>query len=62
MPIEDAQAKKRFPRMFRNSFWRIAMREWKYGYQEIALTIRTLAEFTAVKAVLKETLAGLNKS
>jgi hypothetical protein len=61
MPIEDAREKKAFPKMFRNSFWRIAMQEWKYGYQEIALTIREPSEFTATKGVLKEALAGLNE-
>ena len=59
IPIEDARDRKAFPRMFRSSFWRIALREWKHGYDEIGLTIREPKEFAAVKPALQDALATL---
>ena len=59
IPVEDVREKKAFPKMFRNSFWRIAVREWKHGCDEIGLTLRQPAEFAAIKPVLREALASL---
>jgi hypothetical protein len=59
IPVEDAREKAAFPKMYRINFWRIALREWKHGCDEIALTIREPSEFAAVKTVLQEALATL---
>lgn len=59
IPVEDAREKAAFPKMYRNNFWRIALREWKHGYDEIGLTIREPSELAVVERVLQEALATL---
>jgi hypothetical protein len=59
IPIEDEEEKARFSKFFWNSLWRIRMVAWRDGYEEVAITLRSPAEFIPLEPFMRRALKSL---
>ena len=61
IPAEDLDERARFPKTYRNAFWRIRIAAWTANHDEIGLALRSVEQVRKTLPLLKEEAENLSR-